>query len=140
MLTSAIARTVNFCIRHAWPVILAATLLTAASTVYTVLNFSIDTNIDNLLSPNLDWRKRDIAYRHAFPQSTQLILVVVDGPTPELASAASQALTQELAKKNDLFRSVEEQGSGAFFRRNGLLYASPEQLEQMTSRLTSAAP
>jgi len=92
------------------------------------------------MSPDLDWRKREIAYHNAFPQSTQLILVVVDGPTPELASAATHALTQELAKKNDVFRSVDEQGGDAFFRRNGLLFASPEQLEGMTSRLTSAAP
>jgi hopanoid biosynthesis associated RND transporter like protein HpnN len=144
MLTSAIVRMVNFCVRHAWAVILVAIVLTTGSAVYVVVNFSIDTNIDNLMSPDLDWRKREIAYHQAFPQSTQLILVVVDGPTPELTAAASQALTQELVKKNnqenDLFRSVDEQAGGAFFRRNGLLYASPEQLEGMTSRLTSAAP
>ena len=144
MLTSAIVRMVNFCVRHAWAVIVAALVLTAGSTVYVVLNFSVDTNVDNLMSPDLDWRKREIAYHQAFPQSTQLILVVVDGPTPELTAAASQALTQELVKRNNqengLFRSVDDQAGSPFFRRNALLYASPEQLDGMTSQLTSAAP
>src|SRR5229473_1612824 len=140
MLTSAVVRTVNFCIRHAWPIILVALVLTIGSTAYTALHFSVDTNIDHLMSPDLDWRKREIAYRNAFPKSTQLILVVVDGPTPEMASAASRTLAQELAKKKDVFRSVESQDTDTFFRRNGLLFASVDQLEGMTSRLTSAAP
>src|SRR5216684_4241220 len=140
MLTSAVVRTVNFCLRHAWPIILVALVLTIGSTAYTALHFSVDTNIDHLMSPDLDWRKREIAYRNAFPKSTQLILVVVDGPTPEMASAASRTLAQELAKKKDVFRSVESQDTDTFFRRNGLLFASVDQLEGMTSRLTSAAP
>ena len=140
MLTSAVVRTLNFCIRHAWPVILVALVLTIGSTAYTALHFSVDTNIDHLMSPDLDWRKREIAYRSAFPKSAQLILVVVDGPTPEMASAASRTLAQELAKKKDVFRSVESQDTDTFFRRNGLLFASVDQLEGMTSRLTSAAP
>ena len=89
MLTSAIVRTVGFCTRHIRAVILLAFVIAAAAAVYTVRNFSINANIDDLLSSRLDWRQREIAYHNAFPQSMQLILVVVDGPTPELAAAAT---------------------------------------------------
>jgi len=140
MLTSAIARTVGFCTRHIRAVILLAVVIAAAAAVYTVRNFSINANIDDLLSSRLDWRQREIAYHNAFPESMQLILVVVDGPTPELAAAATRALTEDLAKKTDLFRSVDEQGGGEFFRRNGLLYAPTDQLERMTGALTRANP
>jgi len=140
MLTSAIVRTVQFCVRHAWSVIAVGLVLAAASTVYTARNFAIDANIDNLLSSKLEWRQREIAYHKEFPQSLELILVVVDGPTPERAAAATQALTQALAKKTDLFRSVTEQGGGPFFRRNKLLFMPTDRLEGMTGQLTRAGP
>src|SRR3974390_2287700 len=140
MLTSAIVRTVSFCTRHIRVVILLAVVIATAASVYTVRNFSINANIDDLLSSKLDWRQREIAYHSAFPQSMQLILVVVDGPTPEFTAAATRALTADLAKKTDLFRSVDEQGGGTFFRRNGLLYAPADQLEKMTGALTRANP
>ena len=140
MLTSAIVRTVGFCARHAWGVIVLAILLAAASGVYVARNFAIDANIDNLLSSKLDWRAREIDYHKEFPQSIESIQVVIDGPTPELAAAATDALAQDLAKKTDLFSAVTEQGGGAFFRRNGLLFAPPDQLEHMTGQLTRAGP
>ncbi len=140
MLTSAIVRTVGFCARHAWGVILLGVLIAAGSAVYVARNFAIDADIDNLLSSRLDWRQREIAYHQAFPQSIQLILVVVDGPTPEMADAAASALTQDLAKRKDLFRSVTEQGGDAFFRRDGLLFMPTERLDGMTGQLTRAGP
>src|SRR5262249_44630176 len=115
-------------------------LLAGCSAFYVARNFSIDANIDDLLSPKLGWRQREIAYHQHFPQSVQLILIVVDGPTPELAEAATQALSQDLAKKTDLFRSVTEQGGGPFFRRNGLRFMPSDRLEHMTGALTRAGP
>src|SRR3981189_4015946 len=132
MLTSLIVRVVAFSVRHAWGVVRAAVVVAVASGVYAVRHFAIDTKIDNLMSPSLDWRKREITYHNEFPQSIQLILGVVDGSTPELAGAATRALAEELSKKTDLFRSAAEQGGGPFFRRNGLLYLPTGQLEGVT--------
>ena len=91
MLTSLIVRVVAFCVRHAWGVILAAVVLSVGSGVYAVRHFAIDTKIDNLMSPSLEWRKREITYHNEFPQSIQLILVVVDGPTPEPTARTTAA-------------------------------------------------
>ena len=41
---------------------------------------------------DLPWRQREPEYQKAFIQGTHLIAAVVDGPTPELATAATQAL------------------------------------------------
>src|SRR5262245_56760113 len=100
MLTRSIVRIVGFCTRHAWAVIVLALVLAAGSGAYTARNFAINANIDDLMSSRLDWRKREIAYHNEFPQSMQLIWVVVDGPTPEATAAASRALTENLDKRN----------------------------------------
>ncbi|MGA9216804.1 MAG: MMPL family transporter [Methylocella sp.] len=140
MLNSAIVRAVEFCTRHIWGVIIVALILAAASGTYTVRHFAIDTNVNNLISRDLPWRKRALEYQAAFPQNTQLILVVVEGPTPEQTGAATRALAQGLSDKPALFRSVEEEGGGAFFRQNRLLFLPTEQLARIISQLAAAEP
>src|SRR5262249_10574365 len=126
MLTRSLVRMVELCTRHSWAVIVLSVVLAIVSGAYTARSFRIDADIDNLMSSRLDWRQREIAYHSEFPQSIQSILVVVDGPTPEFAAAATRALAENLAKRKELFRSVVEEGGGPFFRRNGLLYAPTE--------------
>src|SRR5689334_14031431 len=140
MLTRSIVRVVEFCTRHAWAVIALAVVLAIGSGVYTARYFAIDANIDNLMSSHLDWRKREIAYHNEYPQSLQLVLVVIDAPTAESTASASRALTENLAKRKDLFRGVVDQAGGAFFRRNGLLYVPTEKLDGMTRELARANP
>jgi uncharacterized protein len=139
-MNSLIPHTVGFCARHAWSVILVALALAAGSGAYTARHFAIDTNINNLLSRELPWRQREIEYQAAYPRSTQLILVVVEAPTREQASAATRALAQGLSRAPDLFRSVEDVGGAAFFQRNGLLFLPTDQVARSTRQLSNAAP
>ena len=44
-------------------------------------HFSINTDINTLISPDLDWRKRDNQFEQAFDRE-KLILAVVEAPTP----------------------------------------------------------
>ena len=140
MLNSAIVRTAEFCTRHIWGVIIVALILAGVSGTYTVRHFAIDTNVNNLISRDLPWRKRELEYQAAFPQNTQLILVVVDGPTPEQTSAAARALAQGLWNKPALFRSVQEEGGGAFFQQNRLLFVPADQVARTTGQLANAEP
>src|ERR1700720_2259469 len=140
MLNSAIVRTVEFCTWHIWGVIIAALIVAAASAPYTVRHFAIDTNVNNLISRDLPWRKRELEYQAAFPQNTKLILVVVEGPTPEQTSAATRALAEGLSNRPALFRAVQEEGGGAFFQQNRLLFLPTEQVAQITSQLATAKP
>jgi predicted RND superfamily exporter protein len=105
MLNSAIVRTVEFCARHIWGVIIVALILAAASAAYTVRHFAIDTNVNNLISRDLPWRQRELEYQAAFPQGTKLILVVVEGPTPEQTGAATRALSQGSPLPNNWLES-----------------------------------
>ena len=127
MLTSIVVSVVKACTRFAFATVLVALILAIASGIYTARNFSINTDINTLISPDLDWRKRDIAFEKAFDQE-RLILAVVEAPTPELAGAAASVLTQKLAENKTDFESVQQLGGGEFFERNGLLFMPTEQV------------
>lgn len=140
MLQSWINRAVAYCVRNHRGVMVAALLLAAGSAVYAARHFAIDTDINDLLSAKLPWRQQEIAFRKAFPQTIDLILVDVGAATPEAAEAASRELQQGLANKPDLFRSVRDELDSPFFRRNGLLFLPPDQISRITGQLTKLQP
>jgi hopanoid biosynthesis associated RND transporter like protein HpnN len=140
MLVSAIVHIVRFCIRHPKAIIAAYALLGIASAYYAATHFAINTDVNKLLSPTLDWRQRELDFEKSFPGRYDSILVVVDAPTPELASSATRALAQRLKANQTEFRSVEEVASGAFFTRQGLLFQPVEELSKTTQALAQAGP
>ena len=140
MLNSVIGRTVDFCTRNARLVIIVGIAFAAVSGLYTARHFAVNTDLANLISSNLPWRQRELAYEKAFPQSIESIIAVVHAPTPELAGAAASAVTERLSGRSDLFHSVRDVAGGAFFERNGLLFLPIEQLTGTMHELTEAAP
>ncbi len=140
MLVSAVTRLVALCSRHAWAVLILAATVTGCSGVYAARHFAITTDINNLLAPNLEWRKRERAYEAAYPGSVNSILVVVDAPTPELATEAASLLTNRLQRQNLLFKVVKPLDRDPFFTKNGLLFQSEAELADTTRGLASAGP
>ncbi len=134
------AAIVDFCIRHTWLIVLASVLILAGSTVYVVRHFAINTDVSTLLSPNLPWRQRELAYQAAFPEQAVSILAVVSAPTPEFAEASAASLVSKLSPQTQSFRSVSALQGGAFFARNGLLYLTPSDLADRMHKLTQAVP
>src|SRR6266699_1175412 len=122
MLKTKIAIVVNNCARYAWAVIGVAAVLMLVTAAYTAQNFAINTDINKLISPDLPWRQREIAFERAYPQHLRSILAVVDAPTQELASEAAAALVKRLEADKTHFVQVTQPGGGEFFRRNGLLF------------------
>src|SRR5215472_8633558 len=137
--TTTVVQAIKQCIGHPWIVVIIAILLTAASVGYSVRHFALNADINKLLSPDLPWRKREIAFNQLFPQF-DLILAVVQAPTPELTNQATADLVGSLAKRRELFRSVTTPGDGEFFARNGLLFQPTEQLKQTLDGLVAAEP
>ncbi len=139
MLTSIVVTIVRTCTRFALATVLLALVLAVAAGFYTQRNFSINTDINTLISPKLDWRQRDNQFDRAFDRDST-ILAVVEAPTPESASAASAALKQRLSADTEHFQSVEALGSGEFFEKNGLLFLPQAEVARLTSQFSSAAP
>src|ERR1700722_6087966 len=105
-ITAIVIRAIEFCARFAWPVIGAAILLAIVSSWYAATHFSITTDINKLISTNIPWREREAAFEKAFPQY-ELIVAVIDAPTPELGQEATEALVQRLSQQKDLYRSLQ---------------------------------
>jgi hopanoid biosynthesis associated RND transporter like protein HpnN len=139
VLTSIVVSIVRFCTRFAIPIVILSLILAIGAGFYTARNFSINTDINTLISPDLDWRKRDNQFEQAFDRE-RLILAVVEAPTPELASAAAKALAEKLSGDSKDFESVTPLGSGEFFEKNGLLFLPVEEVGKVTGQLESAAP
>jgi uncharacterized protein len=138
MLKSVIALIVSACIRRAWVVIVAGMALGLLSGAYTVRHFAITTDVNEMISPKLPWRQRQIDFSTAFPQAQ--ILAVVEAPTPELLELATSELVQGLAARRDVIRQVRELGGGSFFERNALLFLPVSDVERITKQIAEAQP
>jgi hopanoid biosynthesis associated RND transporter like protein HpnN len=136
-ITAVVVRTIDFCVRHAWPLIGLSIVLAIASAWYAAAHFSMTTDVNQLISPNIDWRQREAQFEKAFPQF-ELIVAVIDAPTPELVEGATNALAERLSQHKDLFRTIEQPKGGPFFAQNGLLFEDAKQLEPQMKALTQA--
>jgi hopanoid biosynthesis associated RND transporter like protein HpnN len=139
VLTSIVVSVVKACTRFASLTILVGLVLAVAAGFYTARNFEINTDINQLISPTLDWRQRDNQFDKAFDRD-RTILAVVDAPTPELSSAATAALVAKLTGDTKHFDSVQALGSGEFFDKNGLLFLPTKEVGELTGQFEQAAP
>jgi uncharacterized protein len=137
-MNSAIVRIVDFCARHRRTLMIAGALLAIGAAAYGAVRFSINTDIEGLISEDLPWHQRQLELSRAFPKKG--ILAVVKAPTAEAAGQATIALAQVLSTNHRLFPAVEQFDSGDFFDRNGLLYQTPAEVRKSAEGLTRAQP
>ena len=113
--------------------------LSIVSGLFAAKHFAINSEINTLLSAELPWRKREVAFEKAFSRF-ESIIVVVNAPTAELAGLATTELAAELEKHTDRFKTVSQLGGGEFFARNGLMFQSVEELKKTVEPLAQAEP
>jgi uncharacterized protein len=138
MINSAIVRIVDLCARYRWTAIGIGVLLMLGAAAFDAARFSVNTDVQGLISQNLPWHQRQLQMSEAFPQNG--IAVVVKAPTVENAELASNQLAQALAKNPKLFPRVGQPDSGEFFERNGLLFQSPDEVKKSATGLAQAQP
>ncbi len=140
MLQQAIVTVVDYCTRYAVQVIGIAAVLGVATAIYAAGHFAIDADVNKLISKELPWRQREVAFEKSFPPKEETMLAVIDAPTSELVTQATTALIEKLAVQKDLFRSILEAGGGPFFQKNGLLFLPTEEVVGLTKKLGEAKP
>jgi uncharacterized protein len=140
MSASSIERIVGLCARYAGFVAIVAVVLGIIGGEYSAAHFSLNSDVETLISPKTSWRRLQAAYDANFPQQSNLTVVVIDGATPERAEAAASALTAVLQKRHDLFYSVRRPDGGAFFAHEGLLFLSLDSVKATTQQLIVAQP
>jgi len=139
-LADAVVEVVEFSRRHAVWITTGLLALAVVGAVFAAQRLSIDTDIDKLLSPDLQWRQREAEVARAFPQNVDLLVVVVDGDTPDRAADASAMLAGYLGKETNIFKSVRDSAAGAFFDREGLLFLPKQSVENVTGQMIAAQP
>jgi len=126
--------------RLAWVVVLASLLLSAGAVAYLAQNLRVNTDTEDMLSPDLAFRRLSEEVSQAFPQFSDNLVVVIDGRTPDLADDAARTLAKRLRQNPKLFGRVDDPAGSDFFRRNGFLYLDLEELYVLSDRLADAQP
>src|SRR5579864_2205769 len=103
-----LAQLVNICTWNPWAVIVIVLAIASGCGFYAVRNFTINTNVNELISHDLPWRQRELAFFQAFRGNDETILAVVNGDTSEEATAAAAALAAKLRMDAEHFSGVDE--------------------------------
>jgi hopanoid biosynthesis associated RND transporter like protein HpnN len=130
----------DFIGHHSFLVLFLSLLATVGAIIYTANHFRIDTEMADMISEKLPYRKLEKEFQSAFPQFKETIVVVIDADTPETARLHRDTLVERLKREAGLFKGVYAPGGGEFFQRNGLLYLSVKDLEALSENLASAQP
>src|ERR1700730_3072175 len=138
MINSRIVRLVDLCARYRWTIVTIGILLMLGATVFDVAKFSINSDVEGLISENIPWHRRQLELSEAFPQKG--ILAVVKAPTSENAEQATNALAQSLAKLPNWFPRVGHPDSGEFFERTGLWFKPTAEVQGSAEGLVRAEP
>ncbi len=134
------ASIVEWSVRYAALVLIAAILLTTGALTYTARHLAIDTDTANMLDPELPHRQAHRDYRAAFPQLPGEIVVFTEAAQAGAAEDAANALASAIRQRTDIARAVTQPGSGEFFETHGLLYLEPAALWALDERLQAAEP
>ncbi|MHC8509243.1 MAG: MMPL family transporter [Rhodospirillales bacterium] len=137
---AVMARLASWSYARARPVAALAAALTAAAGLYFAANLEIRTSTTDMLSEDLPFRQNQQAASDAFPKLSDNILIVVEGVIPDTADEAAIRLAAALEKQDGAFTRVLDFAGLEFFRRNGLLFLSVDELEDLTFRLAQAQP
>ena len=135
-----IERIVAACCRNAYFIVLTAVLVSFMAGNYAISHFEMDTDTTNLVAPYTAWRQRVIQYDKLFPEGNNLLLIVVDGVTPERAEYGAATLAKRLSQHHELFLTVRRPDATPFFTHNGMLFLSTDEVRATTDALIRAQP
>jgi len=138
--TSALEWWARFIGHHPRLTILFSFLAAVTVLIYAINHFTIDTDLNNMISDKLPYRRLEKEFQQAFPQLGDTILIVVDAKTPEAARHQTKRVADRLEKESGLFKAVYIPGGGRFFEENGLLYLSMDELEDLADGLANVQP
>lgn len=140
LLSQALVRWSRGVHARAGRVLSAIGVLTVAFFVFAAMNLGINSDNVQLVSEDLPARQNYLEFAKSFPNIENVMLVVVDGETPEVAREATHALRDALAERPDLFNDVYIPGSGPFFEKHGLLYRDLDDLDEFALQIARVQP
>ncbi len=134
------ASLVTVSLKRPWLTLAFALVLTVAALLTAMQRMAITTDTSQLISPDVSWRLEERRMEAAFPQLSDVMLVVIDGATPELAEEGAARLSAALSADSKTFRRVTRPDGGDFFAREGLLFGSVAEVRSATKTMIDAQP
>lgn len=131
---------VDLVLRFRYLVLVLGCVTVILAAYYAMHNLGMNTSTRDMLSPELPWRKADLAIDEKFPQFSNNITVVVEAPTPDQAADAATLLQQHLVTETEFFQSVYYPSGLEFFKRSALLYLDPGELQDLADDLAAIQP
>jgi hypothetical protein len=139
-LAGAIRRYVTIIETRARAVIAIEVVATVLLGLFALTHLGVNMDNKTLLSPDLPFQKAAQAFRRYFPNLDDSLLIVVDAETPEQARDAARDLAASLAALPQTFSDVYVPGGEPFFQRYGLLYRTPEELDEFVDQIALIQP
>ena len=121
-------------------VVLGGIGLAVLAGLYAGTHLGISTDQGALFAPDAGWRRTADRFAQAFPQFSDLLVVVIDSPVPEQAEEAAAGLAKALETDRAHVRSVQRPDASPYFRRNGMLFLDPPRLRTLLDRIIDAQP
>jgi hopanoid biosynthesis associated RND transporter like protein HpnN len=140
VIAAIVGRIVDLARRNAVATVIAGLLLSAGGGFHAATHLAVDTDIMRMLPVDVAWRRDEIALDQAFPQNNDLLVIVIDGRSGDIADRAARQLAERLRAEPDLFSYVRQPDGGEFFDRNGLMFLSLAELEATSEQLIAAQP
>lgn len=121
---------------RSWIVLAVFLAVVGLSAWAAATRLGVNTDLNALLSQDLDWVRQEAVVDAAFPLNTQRIAVVIDGADALLADTAAAQLAAALEPEiGRSIATVYAPGTEAFFKRTALLYASEPVVEEIVDQL-----
>ena len=134
---------INLVLTYPKRFILFILLITLAAGCFVYKNISVNTSNTDLLSKELTFRKNNIAFKEKFPQFSNNIIVVVNGKKSDEVKYVASDLYKKLIRQNQddyLYEYIFYPDELDFFKKNGLLYLSEEELEEKLDDMSRYQP
>lgn len=135
-----IAALVRYSVKYAWLALIVALVAGGFAANYDIHHFGLDSQTENLVSPNAPWRANEQHFNREFPQMQDLVVVVVDSTSPERDEEATAQLTARLQQQPQYFLSVSRPDAGPFFAHDGMLLLPTADVQANMAQMIKAQP
>jgi uncharacterized protein len=132
------ASVTQFSLKYKYWVLALAFIGAGVCTWLTILNAKINTNTEDMISSTVPWRIAQNTFKKDFPLFSDTIVIVVDGPTPDLTDEAAEHLVSKLTDMGLISKQIFYLQNHVFFRENKFLYLSLKEIETLSKRLTTS--
>jgi uncharacterized protein len=113
---------------------------TIAAAVYVATHIAVNSDMSDMIGEDVPYKETFDQFNSQFPLQDNVILVVIDGTSPEYAQTAATALYRSISADKAAVEYTFWPAGDMFFRQNGLLYLETDELADIADQLAEAQP